>query len=138
MLVKFYHHSQKSKPSIKLPDSFAIDDFVKRPPADRLCIKCNRVPFSPQRSKCCNRLYCNPCALKNKKCRKHKADLEYTLDKELYGKIQKLKIKCPNRTGGCGWSDTLFNLKNHLPTCGKNIHVQFSCSYSNSHMQGDE
>ena len=103
----------------KLPDSFAKDDFIRPPPPDRLCVKCDRVPLNPQRSICCQRLYCKPCSKKNKRCRKHKADLEYTSDKKLYSKIQNLKIKCPNRAGGCSWSDTVFNLKNHLPICGK-------------------
>ena len=43
----------------------------------------------------------------------------YTSDKELYGKIQKLKIKCPNQKGGYDWNGLVFNLKNHLPTCSK-------------------
>ena len=107
----------------KLPDSFAKDDFIRPPPPDRLCIKCDRVPFNPQRSVCCQRLYCEPCSKKYKRCtsRTHKADLEYTSDKELYSKIQKLKIKCPNRGKGCDWSDLVLNLKNHLPACGKSI-----------------
>ena len=110
---------QKSKPTVKLPKSFCDDDFLRLQPADRLCIKCDRVPFNPQRSVCCDRLYCEPCSKKTKRCRKHKEDVLYTSDKELYGKIQKLKIKCPNRKSGCDWNGVVFNLKNHLPTCGK-------------------
>ena len=123
----------------KLPDSFAKDDFIRPPPADRLCVKCDRVPFNPQRSVCCKRLYCEPCSKKNKRCRTHKADLEYTFDKELHGKIQKLKIKCPNRGEGCDWSGLVLNLKNHLPVCGKNIYsyiIQCMTLYTVSHARG--
>ena len=126
-------HLQKPKQATgKLPDSFAKDDFIRTPPPDRLCVKCDRVPFNPQRSVCCNRLYCESCSKKNKRCRKHKADLDYNFDKELYGNIQKLKIKCPNRGDGCDWSDLVLNLKNHLPACGKNIIVAIilQCMYT--------
>ena len=116
------HDAQKFKQaSIKLPESFAKDDFLRQPPGDRLCVKCDHVPLNPQRSVCCNRLYCEPCSKKNKRCRTHKKDVQYTSDKELYTKIQKLKIKCPNRGGGCSWSDIVLNLKNHLPNCDKSI-----------------
>ena len=117
ILCKVFH-LQKSKPSVKLPDSFTKDDFVREPAADRYCVKCSRVPFNPQRSVCCKRLYCEPCSKKGNRCRQHKADLQYTPDKDLYSKIQKLKIKCPHRTGGCNWKGIVLSLKNHLPTCG--------------------
>ena len=113
-------HLQTSKlASTKLPDSFAREDFLRQPKDDRLCVKCDHVPYNPQRSVCCNRLYCEPCSKKMKRCRTHKADLQYTSDKELYSKIQKLNIKCPNRGGGCEWTGIVLHLKNHLPACGK-------------------
>ena len=129
------HDAQKFKQaSTKLPESFDKDDFLRQPPGDRLCVKCDHVPLNPHRSVCCNRLYCEPCSKKIKRCRTHKADVQYALDKELYTKIQKLKIRCPNRGGGCSWSDTMLNLKNHLPVCGKSIMKHYRAKPS-AHLQ---
>ena len=101
----------------KLPQRFTKDDFVQTQKVDRFCSKCKQVPYSPQRSKCCNLLYCDVCSPKVTKCPKCKGtppQLSFNKDSELSSKIQKVKIKCPNRGRGCTWKGEVYKLKKHL------------------------
>ena len=100
-----------------MPSRLKVGDFVSPQPSDCLCVKCHNVPFKPLRSLCCKKLYCEPCSTRSKHCRVHKEDLAYKLDKELHGKIQKLKIHCPYQKNGCQWTGEVSKLKNHLPNC---------------------
>ena len=105
---------QKSKLETELPDSFSPSDYVVMPPPDRLCVKCSRVPMVPLLSKCCNRLYCKPCSVENKRCRKHKELVQYTTDKKLRGTLIRLIRKCLNQSKGCNWKGNTRQLIHHL------------------------
>lgn len=105
---------QKVKLDTKLLDSHSPDEFVNLPPANRLCVKCGRVPWIPMRSKCCDRLYCEPCSLENKRCWKHKALIQYSMDMELRGRIKQLRRKCPNQSKGCKWKGKGWQVKRHV------------------------
>lgn len=99
------------------PQRFTKDDFVQNQKADRFCCKCKQVPFTPQRSSCCGSLYCDVCSVKvtTGTCFKCKENpLPFKKDQELHSKIQKLKIKCPNRTRDCTWKGEVYKLKKHL------------------------
>ena len=110
---------QRSKYGVKLPDTFSPDDFVKAPTADRLCIKCKRVPSFPLRSNCCNKLYCESCSVKSRKCGTHRRVNHYTIDRELQRKLTKLTRKCPNHESGCNWKGLGWKLSQHLSKCSK-------------------
>ena len=110
---------QRSKYDVKLPDTFSPDDFVRVPTADRLCVKCKRVPSVPLRSNCCNKLYCESCSVKNRKCGTHRRLNHYNIDKELQKKFTKLTRKCPNQRSGCRWKGLGWQLKQHLSKCPK-------------------
>ena len=104
----------------KTPQRFNKNDFVTSQKAERFCSKCKQVPYSPQRSACCNLLYCDVCSPKITKCPKCKeSTLPFKKDQDLYSKITKLKIWCPNKTRGCTWKGEMYKLKTHLeiPEC---------------------
>lgn len=105
---------QKSKYQVELPDSFPPTDFANMPTADRRCIKCDRVPRIPLMSGCCAQLYCRTCSLKNKKCRRHKEVIKYTVHEETKRMLSKLVRKCPNNSVGCDWKGCGWKLSRHL------------------------
>ena len=105
---------QKTRYDVELPGSFSIEDFVRTPTADRICIKCGRVPRTPQKSTCCNQLYCMPCSLETSKCWSHKKVTKYISDGELRETLSKLTRKCPNRSYGCDWKGCGWQLSRHL------------------------
>ena len=108
------HPWQRTKYRVELPDSFPPTDFVHVPRADRRCIKCDCVPRIPLKSGCCDQLYCSTCAVKNKRCTKHKQVTEYTIHEETKRQLSKLVRKCPNNSFGCEWKGSGWKLSRHL------------------------
>ena len=94
-----------------------VKDFARTQGIDRLCSKCKMVPYTPQRLQCCTRLYCEVCVRKLTECADCKKPAFFQKDQELYSKIQKVTIKCPNRSKGCTWTGLVLSLKKHLPEC---------------------
>ena len=113
----FYHlHPQKSKGD--LPDTLDPQDFVNPPAEDRRCVKCHHVPTNPQRSSCCNTVYCPPCSRTKTYCVTHHGLVGYTDDKKLKRSIKDLRSRCPNWRGGCQFKDAVSKVyKQHLPEC---------------------
>ena len=104
-----------------IPETLDPGDFKNQPPRDRLCVKCERVPYKPQRSECCNTLYCQSCSEKQTDCPVHKRRQSYTDDKKLKTNIAGLKFKCPNWKTGCTFEETISKVyKQHLPECSQN------------------
>ena len=124
MIVLLLSYTQKTKveSEVKLPDSLSLEIFARRPTPDHYCMKCvpSKVPLNPHRSECCQKLYCESCSKKTKKCpsrKHHNQELTFTVDKYLKDQVAKLKVKsCCN--SGCDWpGGEVYKLKNHLPQC---------------------
>ena len=117
MSVLLFVCVQKPKVDVvTIPESFLPSDFANFPAPDRLCVKCSRVPKIPVVSKCCRRLYCEPCStsMENTRCRKHKEVIEYIVDVDLRRKLSRLRRRCLNQSNGCRWKGDERELVQHL------------------------
>ena len=107
-----------------IPERLDPLDFKKQPTDDRHCIKCCTVPHNPQRSGCCNTLYCLPCSEENIICPVHKMRQSFTVDKSIKKSLMRATMKCPNWRTGCGFEDSVSKVyKQHLPECGRSCQI---------------
>ena len=109
---------QKPKAGGVIPENLNPEDFKRTPAQDRLCAKCKTVPHNPQRSECCNELYCFTCSLEDLICLTHRQRIVFAADKKFKTNMSKWNIKCPNWRTGCTFEDTISKVyKQHLPEC---------------------
>ena len=97
--------------------------FVITPPGGLLCQICQLVARDPQLSVCCGNNFCKTCldeinsdegcpTCDDKDCI-FTAFPNKLSDRE----IKKLVVCCTNSEKGCGWSDELVNLEDHVSIC---------------------
>lgn len=106
--------------SVVIPESLNPEDFKKAQPRERLCVKCGHVPFQPQRSGCCNALYCLSCSMGLYACPVHGQMMVFETDKALKKSIGRAVLKCPNWRDGCSFEECVSKVyKQHLAECEK-------------------
>ena len=82
-----------------------------------LCSVCQHMLQNPLRSECCGTLYCELCSRRVKLCSRHKCQLRFKRDVELFNMIQKQITKCKYAGNGCMWSGLVAERKQHLSVC---------------------
>lgn len=109
-----------------MPTSFSDDDCVETQKSDQKCTICHRVPRKAKKSKCCEKVYCEPCASNAKVCPTHEQKLTFFTHSELNTELAKLMVRCKNHNKGCVWKKPAKQLKDHLL-----LLCEIPCPYSN-------
>ena len=109
-----------------MPTSFSNDDCIETQKSDQKCTVCHRVPRKARKSKCCETVYCEPCAAKASPCLIHQQEHIFGTHPELNDELSKLMVRCKNHTKGCVWNKPSNQLKDHLLSS-----CEIPCPYSN-------
>ncbi len=94
-------------------------DFIDPPQNEYICGYCKEVMRMPMLTECCGNHFCAPCIEKSYgneyECPKCEQDnITAILDKQKWGKILELDVKCPFTNRGCLWTGELRARGAHL------------------------
>ena len=85
------------------------------------CLVCHLIPRDPMQASCCGKRFCRTCitrVLSDKKACPHcqaKGDsIQMFEDQGQRQAILELKVYCPNKKQGCGWTGEVCHLNIHL------------------------
>ena len=109
--------------------------FVSAPPAALFCYLCQLVARDPQLSVCCGTNFCKRCLEKRTSpeggcpaCNDTDVALTAFPNKMSDREIKKLVVFCLNNEKGCGWTDELAKLEDHVAVCEmQNVECSLSC-----------
>ena len=97
-------------------------DFLEEVSAELKCSICLQVLREPNLTSCCGHRYCRQCIDRvrwdGKPCPLCQSPgFTVMLDKLCARKVNSIRVKCPNTTGGCGWTGELGRAKEHEASC---------------------
>ena len=117
-------------------------DFVESPPDRLVCKICQFPCREAQLTVCCGHAFCKCCLSKLRSsstgkacptCRKEPFDAYVQLEADR--KIKALKVYCPNKKDGCGWTGELANIVNNpLQSCERCDKCDDIIHYSDVHL----
>ena len=119
-------------------------DFVESPPDRLVCKICQSPCREAQLTECCGHVFCKCCLSKLRSsatvsqacptCREEpfNAFVQREADRE----IKALKVYCPNKKDGCGWTGELVSIVKHNPLqqCGRCDKCDDVIHYSDIHL----
>ena len=99
-------------------------DFVDSPPDRLICNICQSPCRETHGTECCGHVFCKCCLTRFRSstavsqtcpmCREE--SFKTFAHREADRKIKELKVRCPNKKDGCGWTGELVNIVGHKPS----------------------
>ena len=129
-------------------------EFVDRVPPKYFCNICHKVIREARLTVCFGQHFCDSCLHQWQATTAQKAqnmcphcrqpDFQSVLNKEKIREINELRVRCVYRQGGCHWSGTLEDMKQHLEhdrcgnvvvVCGKGCRERMERQFVLGHLE---